>query len=535
MSKRALDAIVVGIQKYQELKKSSFVGTPGKVYREYSHRAPHRVILSIKSMAEELTELITSEVGLNLKTISGSKIYNMAKTMHDNIVQAATAMGYKYDKATNEILVDGFENNYDAVSRLFARAYGQDNKKAYGPVFDFIIQELQKSSAYSDEVRYIEDFKVANPDPTKHKIGFDVGHVESNISSTIKATIWNTLRTNEKFTDLLSLSDEERAKIEEELSTVENDFLKIVNNPVASNQLYDYLKSLSVIKSPEEFGSLLKDFGTVTFSFIRRIVNGQIHADLKIETTIKDIRDLQHIAEQAYAVVKPEFSKYNQLKGAKIEKALAKQFEKDSNAFFTTFKLWAAGKYQIPGMPSLPQSEGSPTIEEMAADEIYTRIKYGTATQANYLGATKRSGKGKVNKTTGIKIKVIPPQKGTLTKKSVPGVQPFRNSSGRFISLVNVVNLINLQLGEKIRQNMGSPRLNYRTGRFAQSAQVLPASVDKDGAIRLPYTYLKSPYQTFEVGYSKGTPSRDPRVVISESIRELAVRQVAAKLRIVRV
>jgi hypothetical protein len=37
------------------------------------------------------------------------------------------------------------------------------------------------------------------------------------------------------------------------------------------------------------------------------------------------------------------------------------------------------------------------------------------------------------------------------------------------------------------------------------------------------YTYQKNPYQTFEPGYNQGDPERDPRKVINQSIREIAI------------
>jgi hypothetical protein len=48
------------------------------------------------------------------------------------------------------------------------------------------------------------------------------------------------------------------------------------------------------------------------------------------------------------------------------------------------------------------------------------------------------------------------------------------------------------------------------------------------------YSYMKNPYQTFEPGYRQGSPkSRDPKLLISSSIRDIAATKVANRLRAV--
>jgi hypothetical protein len=69
---------------------------------------------------------------------------------------------------------------------------------------------------------------------------------------------------------------------------------------------------------------------------------------------------------------------------------------------------------------------------------------------------------------------------------------------------------------------MGDPRLNYRTGRFAQSVEAEDVMVGPRGGLQVNYTYMKNPYQTFEPGFRQGSTYRDPRKIIGESIREIA-------------
>jgi hypothetical protein len=45
---------------------------------------------------------------------------------------------------------------------------------------------------------------------------------------------------------------------------------------------------------------------------------------------------------------------------------------------------------------------------------------------------------------------------------------------------------------------------------------------------------MKNPYQTFEPGYRQGSPkTRDPKLLIAASIREIAATKVGNKLRAV--
>jgi hypothetical protein len=105
-------------------------------------------------------------------------------------------------------------------------------------------------------------------------------------------------------------------------------------------------------------------------------------------------------------------------------------------------------------------------------------------------------------------------------------------------SLTSLQNLINTHLQDVISANMGSgndPRiLNYRTGRFAASARVERMSQSKAGMITAFYTYMKNPYQTFEPGFRQGSPkTRDPKLLIAGSIRDIAASTVGNRMRAV--
>ena len=85
-------------------------------------------------------------------------------------------------------------------------------------------------------------------------------------------------------------------------------------------------------------------------------------------------------------------------------------------------------------------------------------------------------------------------------------------------------------MGEGSRRDI----LNYRTGRFASSVKVESLSQSREGMITAFYSYMKNPYATFSQGGRQQNPrSRDPKLLIGASIREIAAEQVTNRLRAV--
>lgn len=106
------------------------------------------------------------------------------------------------------------------------------------------------------------------------------------------------------------------------------------------------------------------------------------------------------------------------------------------------------------------------------------------------------------------------------------------------VDLIGLQLLINSNLRDKIIENMGdgSSRtlLNNRTGRLASSARIEKLTMSRNGMITLFYSYMKYPYATFSAGGAQEIPkSRDPKLLISKSIREIAQEQVQNRLRAV--
>ena len=157
---------------------------------------------------------------------------------------------------------------------------------------------------------------------------------------------------------------------------------------------------------------------------------------------------------------------------------------------------------------------------------------------SNYTG--KKPPKGK--KTVEAPVANKPDGSNKTTSSLLPKIVSLKTN--RNISLTSLQALLDKHLQDVISANMGDQGyaggqrkiLNYRTGRFAASAKVARLSQSRQGMITAFYTYMKNPYQTFEPGYRQGSPkTRDPKLLIAGSIREIAATLVGNRLRAVAV
>ena len=114
-------------------------------------------------------------------------------------------------------------------------------------------------------------------------------------------------------------------------------------------------------------------------------------------------------------------------------------------------------------------------------------------------------------------------------KNAAPSKKVTRATQSGF-SVAAILGTINAKLPDTVANNMGSPALEYRTGRFAGSARAVDVVQTPRGFPSIGYTYQKNPYQTFETGGVQGDPFRDPRVVIEKSIREICAEMAIGRL-----
>jgi len=177
--------------------------------------------------------------------------------------------------------------------------------------------------------------------------------------------------------------------------------------------------------------------------------------------------------------------------------------------------------------------KSSPNVIEYSIDLIKSTLegkKLPKSKSGSTIKATKKDTISKQVVTGGIKAKVKIP-KTPIPKTNVP----IRAQTTNLISLQN---LLDAHLQDVVSANMGdggrTDVLNYRTGRLAASAKVERLSESREGMITAFYSYMKNPYATFSDGGRQSRPkSRDPKLLISKSIKEIATEKVANRMRTV--
>lgn len=112
----------------------------------------------------------------------------------------------------------------------------------------------------------------------------------------------------------------------------------------------------------------------------------------------------------------------------------------------------------------------------------------------------------------------------------VGGALKKANSSN--FSAAAILGNINSKLSNQVASNMGSPALNFRTGRFSSSVRAIDVVETPQGFKSVGYSYDRQPYGVFETtsGSNFADANRDPRVIIDQSIREIAAQMAIGRL-----
>ena len=152
--------------------------------------------------------------------------------------------------------------------------------------------------------------------------------------------------------------------------------------------------------------------------------------------------------------------------------------------------------------------------------------------------------KPKASKRQGAEKSKKPTVQSVATKILAMGVKPVAKkekgqgkqaSTSQSAELVKLKKYIQGRLPAEVRRNMGRPALQNRTGRFSNSVQLLSLTEAKN-SLMAKYTYLLSPYETFENKGKKRWPmAYNPKPLIAKSIRNLAQGRIEQKLTVRRV
>jgi len=144
----------------------------------------------------------------------------------------------------------------------------------------------------------------------------------------------------------------------------------------------------------------------------------------------------------------------------------------------------------------------------------------------------KKSNKGNFNLNEALKKVVVAKQSAKLQKvrkqKAERGKGRVDQKAGT--NPLALRNMLNELLPVAVAQNMTSPALNYRTGRFANSVRVTNVTQGaRGGNTMIEATYMTNPYETFAPGGDKYTPQRNPEKLIRKSLREIATGMIGTK------
>lgn len=186
-------------------------------------------------------------------------------------------------------------------------------------------------------------------------------------------------------------------------------------------------------------------------------------------------------------------------------------------------------------------------IEEDSVVTIAKAIKKNLKSKKNLKVTTKLKAKALKNQKRKMRIKKPRPSKAVRKQTLVDSGTVItgtkvanRRAKGKkspdaTLELMKLKKRINRQLPSTIKQNMGRPALINRTGRFAESAEVVNLT-QAPNTIRADYTYQLRPYETFENTGDKQWPTGyNPKPLIAKSIRQIAMVEVSDKFTLRRV
>ena len=182
-------------------------------------------------------------------------------------------------------------------------------------------------------------------------------------------------------------------------------------------------------------------------------------------------------------------------------KNLAPELEK-AILDFAAMQPW----YTMPGSPSMADDHS-----DLVLDSVMAKITEGKHVRA---GKKVRRRKSKDKRITINKPLTNKLKRSTKTADSLKGQESEFN-------IHNIIAMINARLHDTLYDNMNSPRLVYRTGRFARSVTANATTTAK-GNLSIGYNYQRNPYAVFAPGGKMYTPDRDPRLLIEGSIRQIA-------------
>lgn len=172
----------------------------------------------------------------------------------------------------------------------------------------------------------------------------------------------------------------------------------------------------------------------------------------------------------------------------------------------------------------------SKSLRQYVQENLKSHLTTGKSS-GNYNSNTTIIEKTKVNRS---RSKIQLPN----VKEVAASVPKLSKTAQSVSSLTNLETLLRAGIADTVKKNMGKGDrrdiLNLRSGRFAESVKIERISRSRAGMLSVYYNYMKYPYATFSAGGRQSSPrTRDPKLLISSSIREIAQKSVADRMRAV--
>lgn len=203
----------------------------------------------------------------------------------------------------------------------------------------------------------------------------------------------------------------------------------------------------------------------------------------------------------------------------------------EENRFITEYEKRINSLVDLPGSSSFDEMARDGMLELLNGNGIgrttigagKPRKKQRTKTKADI--KTKINRKESYNVITGDPGHSLTPAKiGVLVEKfakkgrSAPLPRAPRKSGSSNMPL-ELLGIINKDLPDTVRANMGAPALTNQTGTFASSVRATDMNMTPQGFPSIGYTYQRDPYEVHEQDHHY-----DPRKLIDRSMREIAAQ-----------
>ena len=264
--------------------------------------------------------------------------------------------------------------------------------------------------------------------------------------------------------------------------------------------------------------------------------------------------DIKHEDPVAKGKIKDSYIVYGRMQSMRRNKQAYRHLDANTNIDRRGFSQQLVTKIEQAMLRTVGKEggnlEASDKLSDRAADAVIAKFrKKIKAKGAKVIGGgksktiTSKRTTGAVKNATSPKTALKKLRAGKNIKKpskitTMAGVgtglirqQQKQRTQRSNIALAGLMTRLNSALPYLVRENMGSPRLNFRgTGRegpFTSTVRVTGVTPmnrknPEKGGVNINYTYGLYPYQTFEPGFEQGDFYRDPRKLIEESIFELA-------------